>query len=77
MCSSDLGANFSALIGGAVFIETVFSWPGMGMLFLDGIESRDYPLIMGITLVMAVVILIINMLTDLIYSRIDPRITLR
>ncbi|MBR7781792.1 ABC transporter permease [Undibacterium luofuense] len=72
-----IGANFSALIGGAVFIETVFSWPGMGMLFLDGIESRDYPLIMGITLVMAVVILIINMLTDLIYSRIDPRITLR
>ena len=47
------------------------------MLFLDGIESRDYPLIMGITLVMAVVILFINMLTDLIYSRIDPRITLR
>ncbi len=72
-----IGANFSALIGGAVFIETVFSWPGMGMLFLDGIESRDYPLIMGITLVMAVVILFINMLTDLIYSRIDPRITLR
>jgi len=72
-----IGANFGALIGGAVFIETVFSWPGMGMLFLDGIESRDYPLIMGITLLMAVAILVVNMLTDVIYSWIDPRISLR
>lgn len=72
-----IGANFGALIGGAVFVETVFSWPGMGMLFLDAIESRDYPLIMGITLFMAMAILLVNMLTDVIYSRIDPRIALR
>jgi peptide/nickel transport system permease protein len=72
-----IGANFGALIGGAVFVETVFSWPGMGMLFLDGIESRDYPLIMGISLFMALTILMVNMLTDIIYSWIDPRITLR
>lgn len=71
-----IGANFGALIGGAVFVETVFSWPGMGMLFLDGIESRDYPLIMGIALFMSIAILLLNVLTDVIYSWIDPRITL-
>jgi len=49
----------------------------MGTLFLDGIESRDYPLIMGIALFMALAILAVNMLTDIIYSWIDPRITLR
>lgn len=72
-----IGANFSSLIGGAVFLETVFSWPGLGTLFVDGIESRDYPLIMGITLFMAVAILMINLLTDVIYAWIDPRISLR
>jgi peptide/nickel transport system permease protein len=72
-----IGANFSSLIGGAVFLETVFSWPGLGTLFVDGIESRDYPLIMGITLFMAVAILLINLLTDVIYAWIDPRISLR
>jgi peptide/nickel transport system permease protein len=72
-----IGSNFAALLGGAVFIETVFSWPGMGTLFLDGIESRDYPLIMGITLFMALTILAVNTLTDLLYCWIDPRIALR
>ncbi|WP_026434796.1 ABC transporter permease [Acidovorax sp. JHL-9] len=72
-----IGANFSALIGGAVFLETVFSWPGMGTLFIDGVETRDYPLIMGITLFMAVAILAVNVLTDVIYAWIDPRISLR
>jgi len=72
-----IGANFGALIGGAVFVETVFSWPGLGMLFLDGIESRDYPLIMGIALLMGIAILLVNMLTDIVYSWIDPRIALK
>ena len=72
-----IGANVSALVGGAVFVETVFSWPGLGMLFVDGIEARDYPLIMGITLFMAMSILVINLVTDLVYAWIDPRITLR
>lgn len=72
-----IGASFGGLIGGAVFVETVFSWPGMGMLFLDAIESRDYPLIMGIALFVSLAILAVNMLTDLVYSWIDPRITLK
>jgi len=71
-----IGANFSALVGGAVFLETVFSWPGLGTLFVDGIEARDYPLVMGITLFMALAILVINLVTDLIYAWIDPRISL-
>jgi peptide/nickel transport system permease protein len=62
------------LIGGAVFIESIFSWPGMGSLYLDGIDGRDYPLIMGLTLILAVVILLANLLTDLAYAVIDPRI---
>ncbi len=69
-----IGANVSTLVGGAVFLESIFSWPGMGRLYLDGIEGRDYPLIMGITLVLATVILLANLLTDVAYAVIDPRI---
>jgi peptide/nickel transport system permease protein len=69
-----IGTYLPALLGGAVFIESIFSWPGMGRLYLDGVESRDYPLIMGLTLVLAVAILIANLLTDLAYALIDPRI---
>jgi peptide/nickel transport system permease protein len=69
-----IGTYLPALLGGAVFIESIFSWPGMGRLYLDGVESRDYPLIMGLTLVLAVAILVANLLTDLAYALIDPRI---
>ena len=69
-----IGANISTLVGGAVFLESIFSWPGMGRLYLDGIEGRDYPLIMGITLVLATVILLANLLTDVVYAVVDPRI---
>ncbi len=69
-----IGAYIPNLLGGAVFIESIFSWPGMGRLFLDGVESRDYPLIMGMTLILAVVILAANLLTDIAYAIVDPRI---
>jgi peptide/nickel transport system permease protein len=69
-----IGAHIPNLLGGAVFIESIFSWPGMGRLFLDGVESRDYPLIMGIALILAIVILTANLLTDVAYAIIDPRI---
>jgi len=69
-----VGANFANLVGGAVFLESIYSWPGMGQLYLDGVESRDYPLIMGLTLVLASVILLANLATDLLYGVIDPRI---
>jgi peptide/nickel transport system permease protein len=69
-----IGASVPGLIGGAVFIESIFSWPGMGSLYLDGIDGRDYPLVMGLTFILAVVILLANLLTDLAYAVIDPRI---
>lgn len=69
-----IGSYIPFLLGGAIFIESIFAWPGMGSLFLEGVSSRDYPLIMGITLVLAAVILIVNLLTDIAYAVIDPRI---
>jgi peptide/nickel transport system permease protein len=69
-----IGASVPNLVGGAVFIESIFSWPGMGRLYLDSIEGRDFPLIMGMTLVLALVILMANLLTDLAYAVVDPRI---
>lgn len=69
-----VGATIPALVGGAVFLESIFSWPGMGTLYLDAIAGRDYPLIMGITFIIATVILFANLLTDLAYAFIDPRI---
>jgi peptide/nickel transport system permease protein len=69
-----IGAYVPNLLGGAVFIESIFSWPGLGRLYLEGIEGRDYNLIMAMTLILAIVIMIANLLTDLLYGLIDPRI---
>jgi peptide/nickel transport system permease protein len=63
-----------SLLGGAIIIETIFNWPGMGILYLDGVETRDYPLIMGMVLVSAVAIVVSNLITDLVYGALDPRI---
>jgi peptide/nickel transport system permease protein len=69
-----IGAYVPNLLGGAVFIESIFSWPGLGRLYLEGIEGRDYNLIMAMTLILAIVIMIANLITDLLYGLIDPRI---
>jgi len=69
-----IGAYVPNLLSGAVFIESIFGWPGLGRLYLEGIEGRDYPLIMGMTLILAIVILIANLLTDVAYGLVDPRI---
>ncbi|NJN19018.1 MAG: ABC transporter permease [Oscillochloris sp.] len=69
-----IGLALPDMIGGAVITETVFSWPGMGSLFVDGVAGRDFPLIMGVNLVVAVSVLLANLLTDLAYAAIDPRI---
>jgi peptide/nickel transport system permease protein len=62
------------LFGGAVIVEAVFAWPGIGTLALTAVQSRDYPVIMAINLISAVMILFSNMLADVIYAVIDPRI---
>ncbi|HWE63604.1 MAG TPA: ABC transporter permease [Chloroflexota bacterium] len=69
-----IGAIVPSLLGGAVFIESVFSWPGMGQLYLAGVQARDYSLVMGITLIIATAVLLANLLTDIAYAVIDPRV---
>lgn len=69
-----IGFEIPILFGGAVVIEQVFSWPGMGQLTISSIMSRDYSTIMGLNLVAAVVVIIANVLTDLAYAVVDPRI---
>ncbi|HKJ05351.1 MAG TPA: ABC transporter permease [Geopsychrobacteraceae bacterium] len=69
-----LGLSVPGLIGGSVIFETIFAIPGMGKLFYDGVMMRDYPLIMGILVMGAVLTLIGNMLADISYALADPRI---
>jgi peptide/nickel transport system permease protein len=69
-----VGLELPALIGGSFVIETIFSWPGIGLLGYTAIRQRDYPLQMGIALMAAVAILLANLLTDVVYGLVDPRI---
>lgn len=69
-----LGLQFASLLGGAVIVETIFSWPGMGRLAINAISRRDYPVIMGTVLVFSVVFVLVNLLVDILYTVIDPRI---
>ncbi len=69
-----LGLQFGLLLGGAILTETVFSWPGMGMLIVRSILARDYPVVQGAVLFLAAITVIINLVVDLLYSIIDPRI---
>lgn len=71
-----LGLMLPRLVGGAVITETVFGWPGMGRLAADAAFQRDYPMIMGITMIVSVVVIASNLITDIAYSLIDPRIRL-
>jgi peptide/nickel transport system permease protein len=69
-----IGLSLPTVVVGAVFTETIFSWPGMGTLYIEAVSGRDVPLIMGINLVVALVVLAANLLTDIAYAVIDPRI---
>ena len=64
------------LVGGAVLTETVFAWPGIGRLMFDALMQRDYPVILGVFLVTAAVVVLVNLLSDLCYGLVDPRIEL-
>jgi peptide/nickel transport system permease protein len=72
---TNLGLQLSRLLGGTVVIEVVFRWPGMGGLAFDAIMERDYPIVMGVVLLVAVLFIFINLLVDLSYSFFDPRIS--
>ncbi len=71
-----MGLQFAALLAGAAIIETIFAWPGMGRLAINAIGRRDYPLILGTTLIFSVVYIVTNLVVDLLYMVIDPRIRL-
>lgn len=69
-----LGLQFGSLLTGAIIVEKVFARPGLGTLLLDGIEGRNYLIVQGCVLLMSFSYVVVNLLTDLIYGLIDPRI---
>ncbi len=72
-----IGMQIPLLFGGAIIIEQVFSWPGLGLMTMSAIGSRDYPVIMGVCLLSAVVVLLGNLVTDIVYALVDPTIQLQ
>ena len=69
-----IGLNFGLLLAGAILTETVFSWPGIGRYVVQGVYARDYPVVQGCVLFFAFVFVVVNLITDIIYLYIDPRI---
>ena len=69
-----IALDFPTMFAGALFVETIFSWPGMGRLFWDAARGRDYPVLLGVILVNAGLIVVANILADLCYAMIDPRV---
>ena len=73
---SVIGLRFGALLGGAVLVESIFAWPGLGQLTITAISQRDLPLIQGIVLTFAIIYALVNLVVDLLYAAVDPRIRL-
>jgi ABC-type dipeptide/oligopeptide/nickel transport system permease component len=71
-----IGVDVGYLLGGVIVAEVVFNYPGVGELALTALNARDYPLIQGITIITASAFVIVNLVIDLLYARIDPRIRL-
>jgi peptide/nickel transport system permease protein len=69
-----LGLQFGNVLAGAIVVETVFNWPGLGRLAFESVLRRDYPTILGVLLFSSIVVIVMNQVTDLCYRLIDPRI---
>ena len=69
-----IGLQFGSLLGGAVLTETVFGWPGVGRLLVDSIFARDLPVVLGIVLVYSLMFIVVNLIVDVVYTFIDPRV---
>ena len=69
-----VGLYLGSLLGGAVLIETIFTLPGLGKLLIDAIQGRDYPLVQGTVLFLAASVVLVNLLVDMLYGAIDPRV---
>lgn len=70
-----IGMQIPTLFGGSIIVEKIFSWPGLGLMTMNAILGRDYPVIMGVCLLSAVVVLLGNLITDILYALVDPTIT--
>jgi len=68
------GGHISVVLTGATLTETIFAWPGLGRLLLDAALKRDYPLLMAIFLLVSVTVIVVNLITDLVYTLLDPRV---
>jgi peptide/nickel transport system permease protein len=68
------GTQLATMLGGLIVVEVVFAWPGLGRLVYDAVAARDYPLLQGAVLLIAAIFLLVNLIVDLLYSRVDPRI---
>ena len=68
------GLQIGRLLAGAILTETIFSWPGIGLWIFEAIQARDYPIVQGATLFIATIFVLVNLLTDLLYAVVDPRI---
>jgi len=71
-----IGLYFGSMLAGAPVTETVFNWPGVGRLFVEAVARLDFPVIMGITVFITIMTLVANLITDITYGYIDPRIRL-
>jgi len=69
-----IGLQMGALLGGAVLTETVFSWPGIGSRLVEAILANDYPLVQGTVILIAAVFVLVNLIVDIVYAFLDPRI---
>lgn len=69
-----IGLQLGSLLGGAVLTETVFAWPGIGSYIVDAIIKSDYPIVQGAVMLLAVIFVLVNLIVDLIYAQLDPRI---
>ena len=69
-----IGYNFSFIVAGSALVETVFGWPGIGRLMYDSIFTRDYPVLLGILLLVSLTVILVNLLTDVAYALFDPRV---
>jgi peptide/nickel transport system permease protein len=72
--TSVMALNLAGLFSGAVITEMVFAWPGIGRMFVQAMFARDYPLLMGILLLGSVMVVVFNLVADLVYGLLDPRI---
>ncbi|MBV9615309.1 MAG: ABC transporter permease subunit, partial [Ktedonobacteraceae bacterium] len=66
--------DFGSIAGGAAITETVFAWPGVGRLFLDSLDARDYPVLLSMLVIAAAAVIAANLIADVLYAVIDPRI---